>query len=78
MTARPDRLTELLQRLREAYEVGSPLVVQQRLLCDFSVCLKLSGEPPPPFELPLNKAALDALELRCSRNALSNATASYC
>jgi hypothetical protein len=78
MTARPDRLTELLQRLREAYEIGSPLIVQQRLLNDFSVCLELRGVPPPPFSLPLNEATLSLLEKRCGPDCLISATANCC
>ena len=78
MTARPDRLTELLERIREAYEIGSPLIVQQRLLCDFSVCLELRGASPPPMNLPLSEASLLDLELRFSRDSLASATASCC
>jgi len=78
MTARPDRLTELLERMREACEIGSPLIVQQRLLCDFSVCLKLRGASPPSFSLPLDEAALSVLETRCSQDSLISAAANCC
>jgi hypothetical protein len=67
MTSRPDRLTELLLRLREAYEIGSPLIVQQRLLADFCVCVQRQGNTPPRFELPLSEPLLTSLELTFSR-----------
>ncbi len=62
MTASTDRLQELMGRLWEAYEVGSPLLVQQRLLSDFTVCLELRGWPPPRYEAPLSQEVLRALE----------------
>lgn len=74
MTVRSDRLTELFGRLREAYEIGSPLVVQQRLLCDFSVCLQMSGVATPPFRLPLNQEMLLSLESRLSQEVFEPAT----
>jgi len=67
MNARPNRLTELLERMREAYEIGSPLIVQQRLFCDFSVCLTLSGGSPPAMDLPLSEASLGELESHWGR-----------
>lgn len=63
MTPRHDRLTELLLRLREAYEIGSPLIVQQRLMSDLCVCMELQGDPPPRFDLPLSEPVLASLEL---------------
>lgn len=74
MTVRSDRLNELFGRLREAYEIGSPLVVQQRLLCDFSVCLQMKGAAPPPFHLPLSQELLLSLESRLSQEAFEPAT----
>lgn len=74
MTVQSNRLNELFSRLREAFEIGSPLVVQQRLLCDFTVCLEMEGVKPPPFHLPLSQELLLNLESRLSQEAPEPAT----
>ncbi len=77
MDLRHDRLTELLLRLREAYEVGSPTIVQQRLLSDFFACLSLRGATPPPFQAPLSEEFLLALESRFSQIASRRVTTTH-
>lgn len=77
MTTRYDRLAELLLHLREAYSIGSPLVVQQRLLSDFIACLHLAGAKPPPFEVPLSEELLASLESRFSQRASPGLTTTH-
>ena len=77
MTTRTDRLAELLLRMREAYEVGSPLMVQQRLLSDFCACLALLGAAGRVYEAPLSEELLRDLETRFSGMTSRDVTARH-